>query len=106
MKVCTQPGCPTIGNWTRGRCPIHERARDKQRGTRAQRGYDAAYDRERKAWQARLDHGERLTCWRCGNPIDPAAWHLGHDDHDRTVIHGPECPPCNLSAAGRISHMR
>ncbi len=42
------------------------------------------------------------SCWRCGRWIPPGApMHAGHDDHDRTVYRGPECPPCNLKAAGR-----
>lgn len=35
-------------------------------------------------------------CWRCGKWLDPALpWHLGHDDHDRTLYRGPECVKCN-----------
>jgi hypothetical protein len=45
--------------------------------------------------------GETFTCWRCGAPIDPNNWHLGHDDYDRRLYRGPECPPCNLATAGR-----
>ena len=106
-KVCAEPGCPAIGAWTRGRCPDHERARDKARGTRQQRGYDAAHDREAAAWRAKVARGELVTCWRCGEPItDAADCHLGHDDHDRSITRGPEHALCNLSAAGRISRMR
>ena len=96
--------CPRIGHWKRGRCNEHERARDKQRGRRQQRGYDAEYDAQRRAWQRRMNQGSTIKCWRCDEPIDPEHWHLGHDDDDRTVIRGPECPSCNLAAAGRSSH--
>lgn len=104
MKVCATPGCPVLTNQTR--CPAHTRQRDRARGTRQQRGYDAAHDRLRASWQARLDAGETVHCWRCltrgvHTRIDPTNWHLGHDDHDRNVYAGPECPPCNLATASR-----
>lgn len=99
MKVCAEPGCPTLTNTTR--CTDHTRAKDKARGTRQQRGYDAAHDKLRADYQRRMDAGETHTCWRCSRPINPNAWHLGHDDHDRTMYRGPECPPCNLATATR-----
>lgn len=78
---------------------------DKARGTRAERGYDRDYDRTRRAYQRRMDAGETFACWDCGEPIDPNDWHLGHDPRDRSVIRGPQRPLCNLSDAGRNSHM-
>ena len=39
MKVCNVSGCPALGAWKRGRCPEHERAADRDRGTPAERGY-------------------------------------------------------------------
>lgn len=105
-RVCRD--CPAIIPATayKGRCPKHARQADKARGTKAERGYDASYHQQRRAWQRRMNTGERVTCWRCDEPIDPEHWHLGHDDDDRTVLRGPECPPCNLSAAGKASHRR
>lgn len=104
-KVCID--CPAIGDWPRGRCPTHERARDKARGTRRQRGYDATHDRESARWRAKVRAGELVRCWRCGEPItDADDCHLGHDDHDRSITRGPEHGrKCNLSAAGRMSHI-
>lgn len=103
-RVCAEPGCPTLTATTR--CPAHTRARDKARGTRQQRGYDAAHDALRAAWQRRIDAGEVVHCWRpgCHVRIVGRAWHLGHDDRDRSITRGPECIACNLSAAGRNSH--
>lgn len=103
-RVCNVVDCPELTD--SGRCDEHRREHDRTRGTTYQRGYDRTYDRTRRRWQQRLDAGEPITCWRglCGNPIDPHHWHLGHDDHDRAVIRGPECPSCNLAAAGRASH--
>jgi hypothetical protein len=41
-------------------------------------------------------------CWRCGKHLPPGSKaHAGHDDHDRTVYRGPECPACNLRTAAR-----
>lgn len=37
VKVCPQPGCPTLTD--AGRCPTHRRQADQARGTAAQRGY-------------------------------------------------------------------
>lgn len=104
LRVCLEPGCPTITNRTR--CKAHERAKDKARGTRQQRGYDAAHDKLRAQYQRRMDAGEEFTCWRresprCTGTIDPQRWQLGHDDHDRSVYRGPECVPCNLATSGR-----
>ena len=103
-RVCLD--CPAIGQWTRGRCPDHDRARDKARGRRQARGYDAAHDREAKRWRDLVRAGQPVTCWRCGNPINDADdLHLGHDDDDRSITRGPEHGRrCNLSAAGRSTH--
>ena len=98
-RPCIEVGCPTVTDRTR--CPEHERARDKARGTRQARGYDSAHDRLRADYQRRMSAGERFTCWRCGDPIDPTSWHLGHDDHDRSVYRGPECVGCNTATSGR-----
>ena len=98
-RVCID--CPKVGPWQRGRCPTHDRVRDRARGTRQARGYDAPHDRLRAAWQRHLDTGQLVACWRCGSPIDPKRWHLGHDDHDRTKYRGPECVECNTATAAR-----
>lgn len=99
VRVCLEPGCPTLTR--KSRCTEHERAREKARGTRQERGYDAAHYRLRAEYQRRMDAGERFVCWRCAEPINPNAWTLGHCDDDRTKHHGPECPPCDYATAGR-----
>ena len=106
VRVCRD--CPRIipAAAYKGRCPECSRRADKARGTRRERGYDAAHDREAKRWRAKITAGERVTCWRCGEPItDPSDCHLGHDDRDRSITRGPEHATCNLSAAGRNSHV-
>ena len=99
LRVCAEPGCPILG--TKPRCKAHTRQRDKARGTRQQRGYDNAHDKLRRAYQRSMDNGCVYHCWRCTRLIDPNDWHLGHDDHDRNVYRGPECPACNQATAGR-----
>ena len=102
--VCSTPGCPADAV-RRGLCTDHARQRDRERGSREARGYGPDHQRQRTTWQQRMDAGHTVLCWRCGEPIDPSAWHLGHDDHDRSITHGPEHARCNLSAAGKASHL-
>ena len=103
QKICAARGCPRV---TESRyCTEHARAHDKARGTKTQRGYGKAFQDERKVWVRMVETGE-VNCWRCLNPILPGAeFHLGHDDNDRSIIRGPEHPHCNLSAAGKASHL-
>jgi hypothetical protein len=100
VKVCAEPGCPTLTRTTR--CTEHTRALDKARGTRQRRGYGPEHDALRADYQRRMDAGEAFTCWRSGEPIDPTNWTLGHCDVDRSVYHGPECPACDYAVAGRV----
>lgn len=111
-RVCSTPGCPTLVRAGRrgGRCAGCERMHDRARGSRQDRGYDAAYDREHRAYQQRMDQGERFTCWRCaelGRPHEvdprPGHWHLGHDNTDRSIIQGPQCAASNLDTSSRAA---
>lgn len=103
MSTCAEGGCPKLTSNTR--CPEHTRSKDRARGTRQQRGYDADYDATRRAYQQRMDDGEVFMCWRCpelGRPphlVDPTDWHLGHDNDDRSIIRGPQCSWSNLRDA-------
>ena len=108
VRVCSTPGCPTLVPNTayKGRCSACSRIADRERGSRAERDYGADHRRERAQWQARMDAGETIACWRCGEPVDPRNWVLGHDDYDRTITRGPEHPHGNYRAAGRVSHGR
>ena len=102
-RVCSTAGCGTlIPAGTRGyKCTRCARGADKARGTRQERGYDAAHDQLRAKWQRRLDDGLVVHCWRCGDQVDPTNWTLGHCDIDRTKYHGPECPRCDYATMGR-----
>lgn len=66
----------------------------------AARGYGGSHQAKRAAIQRRMDRGETFNCWRCGLPVDPANWDLGHDDHDRTKYRGPEHPGRECPAGG------
>ena len=104
LRVCLEPGCPTLTKATR--CERHTRERDRARGTRQERGYGSEHDRLRAEYQRRMDAGESFTCWRCETRgvvtvIDQSNWTLGHCDGDRSIYHGPECPPCDYATAGR-----
>lgn len=58
------------------------------------------YQAARRAVKTQVDAGI-AHCWRCNKLLIPGRWHLGHDDHDRTIIRGGECATCNLKAAAR-----
>lgn len=105
MRVCAHPGCPELYPDRNTYCAAHRRAADKRRGTRQARGYNADHDKLRAHWQARIDAGDVVICWRpgCGTRLTGRAWHLGHLE-DRTRYGGPECIPCNLSHAGKAAH--
>lgn len=96
MKVCAEPGCPAIQR--EPRCKDHRSQYERQRGTRQARGYDADYDRVRRADVAALKAGAALTCWRCGKRVEADDYSLGHCDDDRSILHGPEhLLACNLA---------
>lgn len=101
MRVCIEPDCPELTKTTR--CPAHTKTKDKARGSSTRRGYGSKHQRLRAEWQARIDAGKHVYCWRCKTKriTGTTPWHLGHDDHDRTKYMGPECIPCNTRTATR-----
>lgn len=104
LHPCAQAGCPVPVPSGTSRCPQHTRARDRARGTTAERGYGKEHRDERTRWQKLIDAGAPVHCARCGTPIHPGTeWHLDHAD-DRSRYLGPSCKRCNLSAAGRAAH--
>ena len=100
-RPCFTPGCP---NTTSGQfCLHHAREKERARGTSAQRGYGAKWQRKSKAF---LKRSENRTC-RCGcgepstdvdhieavsGPNDPRFWDetnwqpLAHECHGRKTV--------------------
>lgn len=108
LKVCScigcaaHPGsCPELVS--KGKCEDCGREAEQRRGTRQQRGYDAAHDRLRGQWKPKVESGD-VDCARCGRPILAGqAWALDHND-DRTAYLGPSHATCNNRAGGRAAH--
>ena len=77
------------------------------RKTTTERGYGGKHQKLRREWQARIDAGETVTCWRCAEKGEPHTigpgdeWDLGHDDDNRSVYRGPECVGGNRATATR-----
>lgn len=98
-RACTTPGCGALTNG--GHCPKHRRERDRARGTRQQRGYDAEHDAERRRWAPIVATGG-VRCRRCPKLIGPdEPWDLGHPDADCPRPRAPEHIACNRATAGR-----
>ena len=104
-RVCREPKCPTLvsPDAYRGRCAKHQQAYEAQRGTNAQRGYDAEYRRTKAGYEADLRAGKTLTCVICTQPITALPVTPQHS-RDRTHIVGPGHEACNLRDAGLASH--
>lgn len=76
----------------------------KTRGTPADAARAARYNSPehraaRKRYTVLVAAGQAM-CWRCGCVLYPEHWQVGHNDAG-TVIMGPECTPCNRTAAAR-----
>lgn len=100
LRVCAEPGCPKLQ--AEPRCPDHRRQRDRARGTRHERGYDAAHVAERERLTSYLQAGVPLTCWRCNKPIGLGdEYDLGHCDDSKVAYHGLEHVSCNRGTASR-----
>jgi hypothetical protein len=71
----------------------------------AERGYDANHRRLRRKVKREVEAGQAY-CWRCLSEgktreqafIPPGSqFHLGHDDHDRSIYRGAEHVACNVA---------
>lgn len=111
LRVCAEPRCPTLveRGARDGRCDEHRRAKDRARGTRQERGYDAAHVAEREHWAPIVATGT-VTCRRApfglclaDNPtIAPdEPWDLGHPDAECPAAKAPEHRGCNRATSGR-----
>lgn len=65
LRVCLESGCPTIGDTPR--CAAHRSERERERGSRQERGYGAAHEAIRRTLLAR--HVEGTLCRACGRPM-------------------------------------
>jgi hypothetical protein len=88
--------CPRLT--PRSRCPDHERARNRARGTTTTRGYGWQHQ-QRKAQDEAITT-PATPCPRCGLPLGPPPWDQGHTD-DRTGYQGPTHRRCNRDTAKR-----
>lgn len=96
-KRCATSRCPRILTDGSTRCPEHQAAADRARGTTAARGYGTEHRALRAKWAAIIKI-RAVPCARCGNLIERGApFDLGHSD-DRQAYRGPEHPGCNRSA--------
>jgi len=93
------PGEPCNTLTTSTRCPTHTRAKDRQRGTRQQRGYGYAHQKQREEFIANLP----LLCGYCGAPIySPAALDTAHRvDGQPELGYIPAHKVCNQRAKRR-----
>lgn len=86
LKPCRVCGVPS----KRGVCEVHKRSRQDSRPPRNQRGYDAEYDKARRALRdavaQALEEGRPVACCICGGPILRLADFSA--EHVRPVRHG------------------
>lgn len=96
LRRCLEPECPTLT--PRTRCPTHERARDRARGSSTQRGYGWQHQQARA--QAIATYQPDDPCPRCTLPLgpDPDQLDLGHTE-DRTAYLGLIHRACNRDTA-------
>lgn len=104
-RVCATPGCPRLQ--AEARCLEHRRAKDLERGTKQQRGYDYRHVTTRLDWIPIVAEG--LTeCRRASNgtcravspiirPDEP--WDLGHPDRECPAPRSPEHEGCNRATS-------
>jgi 5-methylcytosine-specific restriction enzyme A len=96
LAVCAEPGCPELS--TRSYCEEHERQRERQRGTRTQRGLgdDWIRLRDRIVRQHVAAHG--WTCPGHGRPPHPVEPGKLTGDHivPRSVAPDRRLDPANV----------
>jgi hypothetical protein len=84
----------------------HRRDNNSPAARARKREYDSREYRQAHAQAARIVSRGDAYCWRCTGWIEPdGTWHLGHDDHNRAIIRGPEHASCNLTAAAKAGNL-
>lgn len=95
LRRCAWHNCPQLVRQGTRFCKLHSNAYERQRGSAAARGYNAAHRRERRRWEQAMATGITPICAKCNQPVLPSqAWDLGHTD-DRKAWTGPEHRSCN-----------
>ena len=84
LKVCSEPRCPTLVPTGTPRCPTHTAQRERQRGTRQQRGYGPQHQQTLARLRRLYPSG---PCHRCGRP---GTWN-------------PEAPPNQRLTGGHLN---
>lgn len=78
LSVCTTPGCPELTSG--GRCAAHQQAARKRRGSMRVKGYDAKWERTRKAYLRANPYCECRDCLRLPYIMRPTATEVDHID--------------------------
>lgn len=81
MAVCTTPGCPVLVEAPPGgRCPAHQQAANRRRGSSHSKGYDARWQRTRKAYLRAHPTCECDDCLQLVAIMRPFANEVDHID--------------------------
>lgn len=89
LRECLAAGCRELIPLSMSRCPVHERARERVRGTPSARGYG-------KQWQRRSlrERAEHPWCTLCGSTEDLTLDHVINGVADQTMV---LCRSCNTT---------
>ena len=105
MRICLEPGCSA--RVPRGRCDRHRRTSERARGSRHERGYDAAWTRLRNWFMAQPENQLCVVCLREGRyeratDADHVIPFKGRDDPKRLDVSNlqPACARHNRSRRG------
>ncbi len=96
LSPCATPGCPRVAT-NRGRCAAHSRQHERERGTAAQRGYDARWRRARDEYLR--EHPWCVDCQAEGQLV-PAT----EVDHVIPLRFGGANEPSNYAARCKRHH--
>jgi hypothetical protein len=108
MRPCLDCRTPTDGSRCPGCRSKKNATRDRQRGSRQQRGYGADHDAERARLQPVVDAGlaecTEPVCLEADRWIAPGSdWDLAHNREEPGTYRGPAHARCNRAEGGRWS---
>ena len=76
------------------------------RNKRQRERYGPTHLRRRRDFARRIERGEMILCFRCGEEIGPDQdWDLDHDDRDPSQSH-PSHRSCNRAAPNQVKTSR